>query len=300
MPRAPLPVRDGLNPTRVRLPAEGPWLTVVEYLRDGFRREIVGLAEMVAAGAVVDERGAVIDDATPFEPLAFVYFYRHVAPEPRVPFELDVLHHDDDLIVVDKPHFLATTPRGQFIVESATVRLRRLFDMPELSPVHRLDRITAGVLIFVTRKELRGPYQMLFAQRRVHKVYEAVAAYDPALDLPATVRNRIVKYRGSPLATVEEGLPNAVSVIELVDVRGRDGLYRLTPHTGKTHQLRLHMAALGIPIRNDPFYPDLLDVSLTDYSAPLQLLAREISFPDPLSGRSRCFTSARELAAWPR
>jgi tRNA pseudouridine32 synthase/23S rRNA pseudouridine746 synthase len=300
VPNAPLPVRDGLNPTRLRLPPDGPWQTVVDYLRNGFRGEILQLERKLQIGEVVDAAGVRIDESTPFVPLASVFLYREPVPEPRVPFEIDVLHRDDDLLVIDKPHFLASTPRGLFVVESATVRLRVGHGLPELSPAHRLDRVTAGVLVFTTRRELRGPYQTLFAQRRVRKTYEAIAAYDERLSFPMTVRNRIVKHRGTPRAEFEDGPPNAETVIDLIERRGALARYRLEPLTGKTHQLRLHMASIGLPIVGDPFYPELLDIALDDYSRPLQLLARSVVFDDPLSGDHRVFTSRRELAAWPQ
>ncbi len=299
MPAAPLPVRDGLNPTRLRLPAEGPWPTVVAYLREGFRGEISGLEHKLDTGELVDETGAVIDEATPFTALGSVYLYRNPLPEKRVPFDIEILYDDDDLLVIDKPHFLATTPRGSFIVESATVRLRILYDLPELSPAHRLDRVTAGVLVFTKRREIRGAYQTLFAQRRVTKTYEAIAPFVARLNFPVTVTNRIMKYRGSPRAEVEDGPANAETVIELLERRGDRGRYLLHPQTGKTHQLRLHLASLGIPIEGDSFYPDLLDTAIDDYSAPLQLLARSIAFLDPLSGQPRHFASTRSLSAWP-
>ncbi|MDQ1727444.1 MAG: tRNA pseudouridine32 synthase / rRNA pseudouridine746 synthase [Frankiaceae bacterium] len=299
MPAAPLPVRDGLNPTRLRLPAEGPWPTVVAYLRDGFRGEITGLEHKLTTGELVDEGGAVIDESTPFAPLGSVYLYREPLPEKRVPFEIEILYDDRDLLVIDKPHFLATTPRGSFIVESATVRLRVHYDLPELSPAHRLDRVTAGVLVFTKRREIRGAYQTLFAKRRVTKTYEAIAPHDAALEFPLTVSSRIVKHRGTPRAEEEEGPVNAETVVELLGQRAGLGRYLLRPHTGKTHQLRLHMASLGIPIVGDSFYPHLLDTAIDDYSAPLQLLARSIAFADPITGEQRRFESARSLAAWP-
>jgi tRNA pseudouridine32 synthase/23S rRNA pseudouridine746 synthase len=298
MPAAPLPVRDGLNPTRFRLPAEGPWPTVVAYLRDGFRGEITGLEHKLATRELVDEAGAVIDETSPFVPLGSVYLYRDPLPEKRVPYEIEVLYEDDDLLVIDKPHFLATTPRGSFIVESATVRLRILYDLPELSPAHRLDRVTAGVLVFTKRREIRGAYQTLFAKRRVTKRYEAIASYDESLTFPLTVSNRIVKHRGTPRAEEEDGPANAETVVELLERRESLGRYLLHPRTGKTHQLRLHMASLGIAILGDSFYPDLLDTAIDDYSTPLQLLARSIAFDDPLSGAPREFVSGRNLDAW--
>jgi len=268
-----------------------------------FPHDEARMREKVAAGEVVDEIGRPLGPDAPYVAGTLVYLYRDAAPEPRVPFEIDVLHHDDDLLVIDKPHFLASTPRGAYVVESAVVRLRRDLGLPEISPAHRLDRITAGVLVLTTRREVRGAYQQLFASRTIHKTYEAVAPVDPALDLPRTVRSRIVKEHGTLVAQEVPGEPNAESRVTLVDTVARDrgemlGRYVLEPHTGKTHQLRLHMASLGLPIVNDNFYPEFYDVAPDDYSAPLQLLARSIEFTDPLSGAPRSFTSRRSLEVW--
>jgi tRNA pseudouridine32 synthase/23S rRNA pseudouridine746 synthase len=193
--------------------------------------------------------------------------------------------------VVDKPHFLATMPRGRHVAQTAVVRLRRALELPELSPAHRLDRLTAGVLLFTARRELRGRYQTLFSRGEVRKTYLAGAAARSDLEFPITVRNRIVKRRGELQAVEEPGEPNAETFIEHVG----GGRYRLTPRTGRTHQLRLHMASLGLPIHNDPLYPEVVDVALDDFSQPLQLLAQSLEFDDPVSSRPRVFSSSRTL-----
>lgn len=295
MPAAPLPVRDGLNPTRLRLPSTDTWPTALAYLIGRFPTDATRVREKVAAGEVVDEHGVAITADTPYRPNGFLFLYRDPPVEPRVPFEVDILHRDENLLVVDKPHFLASTPRGAYVVESALVRLRRDLDLPELTPAHRLDRITAGVLTFTVRAQVRRAYQSLFDERRVEKVYEALAPYDPSLRLPRTVRSRIIKERGTLQAREVPGTPNAESRIELVDAHDGIGRYRLRPRTGKTHQLRLHMSSLGIPIIGDNFYPEFYDVAPDDYSTPLQLLARSLEFDDPFTGARRLFTSRRTL-----
>ncbi|MFX1784862.1 pseudouridine synthase [Prescottella equi] len=295
MPAAPLPVRDGLNPTRLRLPDDGAWPTALGYLLSRFPGDAKRLQEKVDAGEVVDEHGTPIDAVTAYRPRAFLYLYRDPPAEKRVPFEVDVLHRDQDLLVVDKPHFLASTPRGAYVVESALVRLRRELDLPELTPAHRLDRITAGVLLFTVRREARRAYQSLFDERRATKVYEALARHDPSLHLPVTVRSRIIKERGVLQAREVDGEPNAESRIELLDVRDGVGHYRLLPRTGKTHQLRLHMCSLGVPIIGDNFYPRFYDVASDDYSDPLRLLAHSLEFDDPYTGVRRRFESRRTL-----
>jgi tRNA pseudouridine32 synthase/23S rRNA pseudouridine746 synthase len=280
---APLPVRDGLGPARVRLHG-GPVLAELTARFGAPTRA------KVLAGEVVDAHGAVVDDATVLPSGSSVYLYRDLPHEVPVPFDIPVLYQDDDIVVVDKPHFLATMPRGQHVAQSALVRLRRELGLPELSPAHRLDRLTAGVLLFTARRELRGTYQTLFGRGLVSKTYLARAAVDPDLVLPRLVRSRIVKRRGQLQAVCGPGVPNAETLVELLSP---DGLYRLTPHTGRTHQLRVHMASLGIPITGDPLYPNVVDVPAGDFSAPLQLLAQRIEFEDPVTGLRREFVSRR-------
>lgn len=246
-------------------------------------------AAKVFAGEVVDADGAVVTAGTVLPPGAFVYLYRDLPDEVEVPFTMPVLHRDDDIVVVDKPHFLATMPRGGHVAQTALVRLRRELDLPELSPAHRLDRLTAGVLLFTARREIRGAYQTLFARGEVRKVYLARAAVDPALSFPMTLRSRIIKERSRLQAYEEEGEPNAETMIEHLG----EGLYRLTPRTGRTHQLRVHMASIGVPIDGDPLYPEVKDVSPEDFSTPLQLVSHILEFTDPRSGDVRRFVSAR-------
>ena len=290
-----LPLRDGVNPSRLRLPGEQRWPTVLAYLSDRFTDDAERIREKVDVGDVVDERGEAITPATPYRPHRFVYIYRDPPVETPVPFDIEVLHRDDDLLVVDKPHFLASTPRGGNVAETALVRLRRDLDVPQLTPAHRLDRLTAGVLVFTLRQSARRPYQSLFAERAVVKVYEAIAEYDPALTFPRTVTSRIVKHRGILQAQEVEGERNSETLIELVEPLGRYARYRLIPRTGKTHQLRVHMNSLGVPIVGDDLYPTVRDVAPDDFSNPLRLLARSIEFTDPLSGLHREFTSERTL-----
>lgn len=294
-PDAPLPPRNGLNPARMRLPAEGPWSTIRDHLVDRIPKlPPERLDEMLAEQRIVGQNGPVTRQ-TPFQAGAFIWFHRDLPDEVPVPFEIGVVHRDEHLVVVDKPHFMATIPRGRHVLETALVRLRRELDLPELSPAHRLDRVTAGLLIFVVEREHRGAYQTLFRDRKVRKVYEALARHDPGLALPTTVHSRIVKERGTVTAQEVPGEPNAQTRIELIEHAHGLGRYRLLPATGRTHQLRVHMSGLGLPILGDRFYPVVTESTLDDFSRPLQLLARTLEFTDPITGAARRFESRLKL-----
>jgi tRNA pseudouridine32 synthase/23S rRNA pseudouridine746 synthase len=296
--RSPLPQRHGLDAVRLRTPAEGGWATMRDHLVERLPRVSPSRIDaMLREERIVDLDGPIAVDA-PYVPESFLWFHRDLPVETSVPFPIGIVHRDEDLLVVDKPHFLATIPRGQHIVETALVRLRRELDLPALIPAHRLDRVTAGLLMFVVRPERRGAYQTMFRDRSVSKTYEAVAPYDPALALPLMVRSRIVKDRGVICAYEEPGEPNAETQVELLEHRDGLGRYRLSPATGRTHQLRLHMSGLGVPILGDDFYPVLTDKPLDDFRRPLQLLASTLEFTDPISRRPRRFTTRLDLQAW--
>lgn len=280
------------------MPAEGSWATIRDHLVERIPKlPTERLDEMLAEGRIVALDGPVGPD-TPFRGGEFIWFHRDLPDEVAVPFEIGIVHADDRLVVVDKPHFLATIPRGRHVKETALVRLRRDLDLPELSPAHRLDRVTAGLLMFVVRREHRGAYQTLFRDRKVRKTYQAVARHDPGLALPTVVRSRIVKERGIVTAQEVPGEPNAETRIELIEHGHGLGRYRLIPETGRTHQLRLHMSGLGVPILGDRFYPavvESVESTLDDFTRPLQLLAKTLEFTDPLTGEPRRFESRRTL-----
>ncbi|MFD9700681.1 RluA family pseudouridine synthase [Lentzea sp. NPDC059081] len=297
-PSSPLPQRNGLDAARLKLPPEGPWLLLRDHLVERLPRVASErIAEMLREERIWSVSGPLGIDA-PFVPNSYIWFHRDLPVEVPVPFDVGVVHQDDDIVVADKPHFLATIPRGQHIMQTALVKLRDSLGLPDLSPAHRLDRVTAGLVLFVARRELRGKYQTMFRDRVVSKEYEAVAPYDASLELPRVVRSRIVKERGIITAFEVDGEPNAETHVSLVEHRDGLGRYRLRPLTGRTHQLRLHMSGLGVPILNDDFYPVLQERPLDDFSAPLQLLARTLSFVDPVSGVERSFTSRLSLSAW--
>jgi tRNA pseudouridine32 synthase/23S rRNA pseudouridine746 synthase len=295
----PLPVRNGVAPSFL-------WLT--ETLAGGMLRFLVerfpdvseqSWAARLARGDVVDAHGNPLSADSHVRQGMRIWYYRELdEPETPVPFEERVLFQDEHLLVADKPHFLPTIPTGRFLQETLLVRLKRKFDLPHLTPIHRLDRETAGVVILSHNPATRGTYQSLFQKRAIRKVYEALAAPIEGRGFPFTYRSRMVDGEKFFVMKEEQGEPNSETVVELIERRGPLARYRLQPHTGRKHQLRLHMASLGAPILNDAFYPVALACKGDDFSAPLQLLARSIAFEDPLTGEPRVFASERELA-WP-
>ncbi len=256
----------------------------------------VDVAGMLADERFVDEDGRPVRDDDGYRPARHVWFHRDLGDEAVVPGVIHVVHRDERLVVVDKPPFLSTIPRGRHVVQSLVVRLRAELGLPELSPLHRLDRGTSGLVMLATEQRWRGRYQTAFEQRAVAKTYRALASLRDDLELPLTVRNHIHKVRGTVHAEVVPGAPvNAETLVELEGEARGHGVYRLTPTTGRTHQLRLHLSGLGIPIVDDPLYPVVRDVSLDDFRHPMQLLAAEVAFTDPVDGRRREFQAVRSL-----
>lgn len=250
----------------------------------------------MAKGEVVDAAGSRLSPTSSYRSGVRLYYYRELEAERNIPFEETVLHHDEHLLVADKPHFLPVAPAGRFLQETLLVRLKRKLGLDFLVPIHRIDRETAGIVLFSTEPATRGAYHSLFEKRQVRKVYEALAPHLPGLNFPMTRRSRLAVGHPFFLMTEVDGEPNAETRIERMEIHGDAALYRLTPITGRKHQLRVHMASLGVPIINDWFYPRLLPRASGDYSKPLQLLARAIEFSDPLTGTQRQFESGRTLA----
>ncbi len=301
-PRSPLPQRHGLDAAWVRTPdtyesGDPPWATMRAFLVERLPARAM-VADMLEAGEFVDQAGRPLTGEEAYRPRTFVWFHRALAPETPAPFPIDVREVNERFVVADKPHFMATTPRGAHVTETALVKLRVTLGLPELAPAHRLDRLTAGVLVFTARREYRGAYAGVFQSGNAHKTYEALAAFDPAVEFPRTIIGRIEKRRGSLQAELVEGEPNAETLVELVEVRDQHARYRLTPTTGKTHQLRVHMASLGLPILGDSLYPTVMDVAPDDFSTPLQLIARRLRFTDPLDSTPRDYESTFALE-WP-
>ena len=295
------PPRDGVAASRVGV-GDGRFPDVLAFLVARFPA-VEDWPERLARGAVLDEQGAPLAADAPCRLGQQLWYWRDPPPEPRVPFDMPVLHQDEHLVVVDKPHFLPAIPGGRHLRETALVRLRQATGLPTLVPMHRLDRETAGVLAFIVQPGERDAYQRLLRGRDVRKVYEAVAPWRAELQTSQRVRHRLDKPPGAGFMQVRvvPGEPNAETDIALI-ARLPGGLahYRLAPLTGRTHQLRVQMAALGAPIEGDRIYPRLHPEpppgAAPDWTRPLQLLAREFAFTDPVTGQSRRFTSARTLA----
>lgn len=299
----PLAMREGIAPSRVWLP-KGSWLTMGEFLLQRFKwLDPEGLAKRVQQGGVVNSEGEPQTMTTPYQAEQWLWYYREVENEAVVPFELNVLHVDEQIIVVDKPHFLASVPTGNYLRETALTRLRAQFNNADITPLHRLDRETAGVLLFGVQSKYRGAYQQLFQTQRIEKTYEAVAPSVTGLKLPFTKRSRIEVADGDFVVRESDGEPNSETTIHALsqwfDEETQQELthYKLEPLTGRKHQLRVHMNSLGCPILNDAYYPVWNKNRATDdYRHPLQLLARRIAFIDPIDGQYRDYSSQRNLA----
>lgn len=295
-----MPAHDGLDWRWIRtLDAnrDAPWATVFDFLRSRIPAD-VDVADWFERGVVVNHQGTPVAAHTPYQPNLMLWF-PGPTPQDAPPSEpLRVLYADDRIVVIDKPHFQATTPRGAHARNTALVQVRTEGGFPEAAPAHRLDRLTAGVLVLTTAPRWRGMYQDLFAERQVARHYVALAPYRADLAAGVVRRSHIVKDRSSLQARELPDLaPNASTEIEAVEVRGALARYRLTPHTGRTHQLRVHLNAVGAPILHDPLYPRVLPADQQPV-APLQLIARELSFIDPVDHTPRHFVSSRALQ-WP-
>jgi tRNA pseudouridine32 synthase / 23S rRNA pseudouridine746 synthase len=293
-----LATRHGVSPSCVGLPA-GNWPTITDFLVARFpaiSRE-TWLARM-QAGLVVDEFGEAVTPLRPYRGHMRVYYYRALEEEPRIPFEEAVLYQDAHLVVADKPHFLPVTPSGNFLQETLLVRLKNRLRLDDLIPIHRIDRETAGLVMFCVRPSERDAYQSLFRRHEVAKHYLAVAPWREELQLPLTRKSRIVE--DEPFFRQREvpGEANSETHVEVLDVRGDKALYALSPVTGKKHQLRVHMNALGLPLVNDRMYPPVEITPDDDIRYPLQLLAKSIAFADPITGEARRFESGLGLQ-WP-
>ena len=247
------------------------------------------------AGDVVDEHGTPVTPGRAFEARLRVYYYRSLTEEPALPFTETVLYQDEHLVVADKPHFMPVMPAGKYLQTTLLVRLKRSLGLPDLAPLHRIDRDTAGLVLLSVQQRTRGAYHALFHDRQITKHYEAIAPWRADLVFPREHASRLEEAAQFFRTREVPGEPNSLSRIDVLEVAGEWARYRLSPVTGRRHQLRVHMAALGLPLRNDPLYPVVNDAPHGDYSHPLQLLARSLAFVDPLSGEPRVFESRQTL-----
>lgn len=300
-PTSPLPQRAGVDAVRVLLP--DTTASVEAHLLSRFPRSAQDLAQLFATNAMVDDSGVPVRAAAPCAGRA-VWYHRPALPEPDVPRDLPVIFEDAHLLVVDKPHGLPTTPRGSYVRNTALSLLRHTRQEPDLAPAHRLDRLTAGVLLFTRDRAVRGRMQRQFQDRHTRKSYEAVVHLPPdrsLADLPAIRESRIEKPAGSLQAIEVDGPANAVTRMQPLlpqpwtDHDGAWAALSLHPSTGQTHQLRVHLNAAGTPIRWDPLYPEIIAPEEQDTAQPLQLLARSLSIRHPVTGDEMTFISNRTL-----
>jgi tRNA pseudouridine32 synthase/23S rRNA pseudouridine746 synthase len=292
-----LPVRDGVGPSQVSL-LPGGWVCMLDFLAGRF--PAVSVTEWRArmeAGDVVDGAGERVTPSQRYAPYGKLYYYRTVANETANPAQARVLFEDELLVVADKPHFLPVTPAGDYLQETLLVRLRRQLAVDALTPLHRIDRETAGVVLFAKQPATCAGYHALFANRAVRKTYQAIAGVDASIQFPRTRVSSLVEAEHfmQMRETTEPSEPNARTDIDLVETKGGYGRYRLHPLTGKRHQLRVHMAGMGLPILGDRIYPTLLPQGSDDVGNPLRLLAESIGFRDPVTGLERQFASLQRL-----
>lgn len=307
VPKNPnIAMREGVSPSCVALPRvrHSPWPALIDHLAERLPRisrdEWIGRMQ---AGRVLGEDGQPLAPDARYVGGARVYYWRELPSEDPIPFEASVLFEDDHLVVADKPHFLPVTPGGRYVRETLLVRLKAKLGCADLSPLHRIDRETAGLVLLCKQPQDRDAYQSLFRDRRVDKVYEAVAPWRAELRFPLTRRSHICEdeqafYRMREAGALENLLPNSETRIECVRRLGDHALYRLHPVSGKRHQLRVHMHGLGLPIEGDQFYPTVRrgPDEAEDFAQALQLLARSVAFTDPVTGQPRRFDSALQLA----
>lgn len=296
LPRKP-PDRNGVGPSCIGLPG-GSWPTTLDFLVERFKA--VGRTvwhQRMEAGEVVDEHGVALAPHSPYQGHVRVYYYRAVPAEPHIPFYAQILFQDAHLVVVDKPHFLPVVPSGGYLSETVLVRLKQQLGIDTLVPIHRIDRDTAGLVMFSVQPATRAAYHALFSQHSVKKTYEAIAPWREDLALPLTRTSRILEAGHFMLQHEVDGPANAVTEVEVIEVQGALARYRLRPITGKRHQLRVHMAALGLPLVGDGLYPTLTPEGQIDYAHPLQLLAKSIEFIDPVTDQAQRFESQRSLQA---
>jgi tRNA pseudouridine32 synthase/23S rRNA pseudouridine746 synthase len=293
--KSPLPIRDGVAPSYLWLP-EGNWDNMMHFLTEQFPDVLASTwLSRMAKHELLDAQGASLNAESDAKRGMCIYYYREIEDETPIPFEEIILFQDEHLLVVDKPHFLPVTPGGRFLHETLLVRLKKKLCLEHLTPIHRLDRETAGIMLFSHQPVSRGKYQSLFQERSITKIYHALAPHLANLQFPLSYQSHMTEAEKFFVMQEEPGIPNSLTIINVIERRDALSLYELAPTTGKKHQLRVHLASLGAPIVNDSFYPVALPCKGDDYSAPLKLLAKSIAFIDPFTGKDRYFQSERSL-----
>ena len=289
--------------SKFSLPEKNPGVSsVLEYLIIQFPNIKPHVwQQRIADGKVHWHDGSLITESSPFKAQQRVYYYREVENEPIIPFEEEIIYQDSEILVVYKPHFLPVTPGGVYINECLQNRLRRKTGLDSLQAVHRLDRVTAGLVLFSVNSTTRNLYHNLFTERKIEKTYHAIAITKETSSTQIvgqewSVKNRIVKSDPKFLMKISKGEVNSHSIIRCLKQSNDQSLFELKPITGKTHQLRLHMQTLGWPILHDKYYPSLQEESKDDYFRPLQLLAKELRFNDPVTHKIRRFNCNANLS----
>lgn len=273
---------------------------MLDCLADAFPRvDRATWHQRMASGRVLGDDGSPVAADAPYRVGTRLSYFRDVPDEPPVPFDESIVYQDDRLLVVDKPHFLPVVPAGRFVRQCLLHRLVERTGIEALAPLHRIDRLTAGLVMFSVRREDRHAWTELFRGQQVRKCYEAVAPALPGMALPLELATRIEA--GEPFFRMHqvEGPANSFTTVRAMATGGEHWLYGLEPATGRKHQLRVQMAAIGAPIQNDPWYPELRQID-DDYGHPLQLLARSLAFVDPFTGEARRFKSSLSLKLDPR
>lgn len=290
-------------PSKLSLPQHNPGVTsVLEYLIHKFPNISPDIwQQRMAEGKVHWHDGALIGEHTPFVAQQRVYYYREVKSEAIIPFAEKIIFQDELILVAYKPHFLPVTPGGEYVDECLQNRLRNKTGNQQLQAMHRIDKGTAGLVLFATKAITRPHYHHLFETQQVKKIYQGIAkakndSNKPLPNQQWEVKNRIEKSEPKFLMHIVEGLANSHSLIRCLKRSNDKALFELKPITGKTHQLRLHMQSLGWPLLNDTCYPHLQPSKTEDYSQPLQLLAQRLEFIDPITKAFRCFSSNTQLS----
>jgi tRNA pseudouridine32 synthase/23S rRNA pseudouridine746 synthase len=309
VPKNPaIAMRNGVSPSCLALPQlrHNPWPSLLDYLAQRLPRISRDTwAQRMAQGLVLDEQGQALGPQSPYVNCARVFYWRDIPDESPIPFQARVLFEDEHLVVADKPHFLPVTPAGRYVRETLLVRLKAELHCPDLSPLHRIDRETAGLVLLCKRPQDRDAYQRLFRERHVDKLYQAIAPWRSDRVFPLIRTSHILEdeqafYRMRESRPEEALAPNSETHITCTEHRGPWALYALRPISGKRHQLRVHMNALGLPLLGDQFYPTVLRApgEEEDFAEPLRLLAKHIAFTDPVTGLTRAFVSEQSLD-WP-